>query len=340
MGTFYKLSEYFVAFGFGEFLPPSIVIIFCAVALAVFEFASGMFLLFRVDRRTVMTLILLFMLVMTPFTLFLALYDPVSDCGCFGEIIHLTNWQTFAKNVVLLACALACAIWGRRRRHLNTSGYWMIRLYTIVFAIILAVVSLRTLPAIDTMPYRIGAHILEDEGTYTFSAVDTSVGEDRTEELLSEGYTLLLISDNLREADDGEMDRINTLATYANIKDMRMAMLTATEDSAVIASWCDMTGAEYPVWWSDETTLRTIVRSNPGLVLLKDGVVTAKWSHYDIPEIGPTTFSIDPGQQPWTAMNKPAIPFELLKLALWFNVPLCLLLVFVRKRRQKSAAKA
>ena len=341
MGTFYKLSEYLLSLGFGNFLPPSIVIIFCAVSLAVFEFASGMFLLFRVDRRGVMILLSLFMLAMTPLTFYLALYNPIADCGCFGDIIHLSNWQTFTKNVILLICALSCTIWGRQGlKSNNTSGYWMIRLYTIVFAIILAIVSLRTLPAIDVMPYRIGSHILEDEGTYTFSVVDTSIGDDRTEEILAEGYSLLLISDNLCEADDSEMDRINTLATYAQTKGMRMAMLTATEDSMVIASWCDMTGAEYPVWWSDETTLRTMVRSNPGLLLLKDGVVTAKWSHYDIPELGPTSFQLTPEQQPWTVMHKPILPFELLKLALWFNIPLCLLLLFIRKRRQNSAAKA
>lgn len=78
-----------------------------ALAVGVFEFALGIYLLFGIRRRLAPFLTLLVMCFMTPLTLWLAISNPISDCGCFGDAVVLTNWETFAKNVVLLIAAVS-----------------------------------------------------------------------------------------------------------------------------------------------------------------------------------------------------------------------------------------
>ena len=117
--------------GFPGFLP-----LWLAVLLAVFEFCIGIYLFFGIRRRTTSWLFLLFMSVMTPLTLYLALANPVSDCGCFGDAVSLTNWETFGKNVVLLG--LSVLVFRYRRlmvRFVSERNQWMISLYSIFFCL-------------------------------------------------------------------------------------------------------------------------------------------------------------------------------------------------------------
>ena len=133
-----------------------------SVLLAVLEFAVGMHLLLGIKRRFTTRLALLIMLVMTPLTLYLALTNPISDCGCFGDALVLTNWQTFGKNVVLLTCAIVLMItpWAMVR-FLTKKMEWTLSNYCIVFALALAGYCLATLPIIDFRPYKIGNNIRE-----------------------------------------------------------------------------------------------------------------------------------------------------------------------------------
>ena len=103
-GTQYKIEDYASAFGLGGLLPESLPLVLACV-LATTEFLIGIYQLFAIRRRLASWVSLCFLLVMTPLTLYLAVTNPISDCGCFGDAIVLTNWQTFAKNVVLLVCA-------------------------------------------------------------------------------------------------------------------------------------------------------------------------------------------------------------------------------------------
>ena len=109
-------------------------------------------------------------------------------------------------------------------------------------------------------------------------------GEDMTESLLNDTTGLfLLISPKLEEASDGHIDEINTTFDYAQEKKMRFYCLTGSEE-AEIKQWVDYTGAEYPFLFCDAVTLKTMIRSNPGLMLLKEGTILAKWHNNDIPE--------------------------------------------------------
>ena len=107
-GTQYKIEDYAQALGLDQLLSSTAALIM-SVGLSAIEFCLGIFLLFAIRRRLVSRLALLMLAVMTPLTLWLALTNPISDCGCFGDALVLTNWQTFLKNVVLLVAAIVVA---------------------------------------------------------------------------------------------------------------------------------------------------------------------------------------------------------------------------------------
>lgn len=150
-------------------------------------------------------------------------------------------------------------------------------------------------------------------------------GEDITDSVLShKGYTFLLISPHLESADDSNFGDINQLFEYAVAQKVPFYCLTAsTEDR--IRQWVDNTGAQYPFATTDETTLKTIVRSNPGLLLLKDGTVIGKWSHNQLPQLragsGPLS-RLEIGRLPDNS-----VPKKILEVVLIFLLPLFLLAI-------------
>ena len=111
LGSAYKFNDYFIAFNL-DFLKPFALVL--AILLFTAEFLAGFSVLSGYRQRTGIWGVLLLMIVFTPLTLVLALTNPVSDCGCFGDAIHLTNWQTFWKNVVLMVFTLILFA-GRKR---------------------------------------------------------------------------------------------------------------------------------------------------------------------------------------------------------------------------------
>lgn len=115
-----------------------------------------------------------------------------------------------------------------------------------------------------------------------FYMTDRETDEDFTDEMLEEeGETYLLIIPLMEVADQGCIGTINEIYDNAVDKGTRFYCITASDDKA-IESWIDHTGAEYPIYRGDERTLKTIVRANPGLVLIKDGVIQRKWSNWNM----------------------------------------------------------
>ena len=111
VGGAIKIGEYLASFGLDMLQPFTVLLSF---NLSAIEFTLGVCMLLGVYRRDVSFLVLMFMAFMTPLTLYLALFDPVSDCGCFGDALVISNWQTFYKNVVLLAAAFYVFIHNQR----------------------------------------------------------------------------------------------------------------------------------------------------------------------------------------------------------------------------------
>lgn len=159
LGSAYKFGDYFMAFGLDFFMPYALPLAFVLCAA---ELLIGLLLLFNI--RTVLASwgALLFMSVFTPLTLILAIYNPVSDCGCFGDAIVLTNWETFFKNLPLFIASLLLVI---HRKKLNTNltlTVEYIALAILGFAsFIPSIDGYRNLPLIDFRPYSIGTNITE-----------------------------------------------------------------------------------------------------------------------------------------------------------------------------------
>ena len=399
MGTQYKIDDYLEALHLGSLLPaPGALVL--SVLLSALEFCLGLFLLFAIRRRFTSACMVVMLLVMTPLTLWLAVSNPVSDCGCFGDAVVLTNWQTFAKNVVLLLAALVVARWPLDMfRFVSESNQWIAVNYSVVFILGLSGLCLYDLPLFDFRPYHIGANIKEGmemsegaeqpefettfimekdgrqqefgidnypDSTWTFVdsktvmtkagyvppihdfSVTTSEGDDITEQILDEpGYVFLLVAPHLEQADDSRLDLLNELYEYAREHNYPFYGLTASGERA-IARWRDMTGAEYEFCQTDETTLKTIIRSNPGVLLLKQGTIIRKWSDNRLPVLEENETGLPLEQLEIGQMPSDTVPGKVTTILLWFVLPLALLSVadriwmwskWVRPRQRKALKK-
>ena len=398
IGTQYKLQDYLGAIGMAGILP-NWTLLAVAVFLAAIEFCIGIFLLFAIQRRLISKLTVAFMAFMTMVTVWIVVADPVKDCGCFGDALHLTNTETLIKNIVLLVCSLAIMYRPLAMfRFVSKSNQWIVTNYTIVFILVSSGLSLYYLPIFDFRPYHIGVNIprgmeipkgaklpqfkttfiMEKNGQrkeftldnypdaswkfidsktvqtsegyippiHDFSITDNKTGLDLTNSVLGhKGYTFLLIAPHLETADDSNFGDIDRLYEYAQSYDIPFYCLTASTTKA-IKRWIDLTGAEYPFCITDEAVLKTIIRSNPGLLLLKDGTIINKWSHNNLPNEAKLSRPIS--QSSLGKMPKDSVPAKILEIVLWFILPLTLLTLadrlwawskWVRLKEQKDKQK-
>lgn len=388
-GTEYKIEDYAAAFHLSGLLP-ALLPLLLSVLVSVLEFTIGVFLLFGIRLRTTFGIMTIFLSLFTPLTLYLAIANPVPDCGCFGDALVLTHWQTFCKNIILLLATLV--VWMRRNsvfRMISESTQWLLSLYTWVFALCFAGYNLYRLPVIDFRPYRVGADLRtqyeemgkaryetffimskegetrefsldnypdttwtlidtrtvvaggEDAGLGGFQVISMETGEDLTEVILQDsGYVFLLVAPYLEKADDGVMDRILEISEYSREYGYPLYCLTASEDNQVDV-WRDVTGADYDFLQADATVLKTMVRSNPGLILLHDGKVVGKWPSSDLPTETLLVGALDTLPLSQSAMDNRF--YDAFRIFLWYIVPLILLtladrmgILWKRKRRRSN----
>ncbi len=160
---------------------------------------------------------------------------------------------------------------------------------------------------------------------HDFSIIRNDTGDDITDDVLdNKGYTFLLISPNLETADDSNFGDIDQISEYAHAHNIPFYCLTASNDKA-IARWKDITGADYPFCNTDGTTLKTVIRSNPGLVLLKDATIIRKWSHNRLPDMSTVRGRLEDSEI--GQMTDDSIPRKIAKLLLGFVLPLALLTI-------------
>ncbi len=334
LGTLYKLQDYLAAWGM-DFIPKTILLLI-AIAIALFEFSIGCNLALGRKRKQTSRITLCFMSVMTILTVYIARYNPVTDCGCFGDAIVLTNTQTLLKNIVLLAAAIIISIYPLSiKRLISPRIDWIVVSILMGGILIYSVYSIYALPSIDFRPYKIGTNLADaisgngesqmqfdvkivyekdgkrielgledDDPDSTWTYVETkrtpinnglkpiinlyieNDGEDITSDIITDkGDVLMLIAPILSEADQSTIDEINEIYEYlAPQEEVELYMLTAS-NLAEQEKWIYYTGAEYIIYTSDERILKTIVRANPGLIRLHDGVITHKWSSWNLPSV-------------------------------------------------------
>lgn len=327
VGTAIKLQEYFEVFAsdiapfFEIFVPAAL---FLSVVLSVLEVILGIALLMNYKLKVTSWVLLIIIVFFTFLTFYSAYFNKVTDCGCFGDAIKLTPWQSFYKDIILMVLIVLIFI---RRKAYDTVATALFKHIQIGAAtalfVFLAMYAILHLPFIDFRAYAVGNHlptlmqpseelkyeyVMERDGeeyifdtypsddTYTFKSMDLvnpeaqpkitdlSVWNDDgeyTEELLT-GTKLLIIIYDVQKADQDHMDQINALANNVSIAEPWI--LTASGREAFEAFRHDVQLA-VPYYYADATVLKTMVRSNPGILLLSDGTVKGKWHYNDTPDV-------------------------------------------------------
>ncbi|MGW8315786.1 MAG: BT_3928 family protein [Bacteroidales bacterium] len=350
LGSAYKFSDYFAAFGMGflEFLALPL-----AVILSAFELVLGVTLILGYRRKVTWRVVWWFLLFFTLLTLVLALFNPVSDCGCFGDALILTNWETFLKNVILMLFVLPLYLM-RDRENGEEARPWSE--WTVIAALFLSVSIFSLwnhahLPVLDFRPYDVGTLIREEmeipEGaavdayetelvyrnrttgkTETFSietypkdtlewefvssdsrlvskgyeppihdfAIMDQDGNDIVDRILSDkGYSLIMVSHDLTHANGASLLKARDWGQLELLADDFSFYAVTASPSAQVENITDGLDLDYPFYAADEIMLKTVVRSNPGYLLISNGVIVGKWGFRDFPEVA----DLQPG---WSEM--------------------------------------
>jgi len=335
LGSTYKFVDYFEAFGM-DFL--TFMALPLAIILSTLELVIGFSLLFGTKKKITVWLLTLFMGFFTILTFILAIFNPVTDCGCFGDAIIMTNWQTFGKNIFLMIFVVILFI-NKEEFEVNWTikKQWSIISIPTLFSIILSLYCYNNLPIIDFRPYNVGTFIpekmimpenapraeyetiliYEKEGVQKeFSmenfpdstwewvstennlisegyippihdfTIETLAGNDITEiVLMDDKFTFLFIAYDLKKTCTKNMDEINKLANFAKESGKCNFICMTSSVESEINEFIEKTNAPFTFFNTDEITLKTIVRSNPGIVLLKKGRILGKWHHRNTPDI-------------------------------------------------------
>jgi uncharacterized membrane protein YphA (DoxX/SURF4 family) len=331
LGFMYKFHDYFQAFHIGFLNSISLPL---AILMCTAEFVAGISIISGIRQKAGIWLALILMVVFTPITFILALTNPVSDCGCFGDAVHLTNWKTFGKNIILAGLVLILFITRKQiKPHFSSLKEWLIIIFAAFLLILFSLINLRYLPAIDFLPYKTGVKIAEkmvipegvpsdkyvttffyekngvqkefdlnnypkDDSTWKFVnqrsvlvkkgyqppihdfSIRTTSGEDITQQVLSNpGYSVLMVTKKLKEANRKHLEVGFILGKYCIRNGIMFYILTSSGTDETISF---RNGLGF--FSVDETTLKTMVRANPGYILIKDGVILKKWSWANIPE--------------------------------------------------------
>lgn len=337
-GLQYKLEDYLVAMGLDSLSVLAPIGSF-VLPFAEFIIGAGMLLCIRIPLTSLLGLI--FMAFFTPLTLYVAVWNPVTDCGCFGDALVISNWETFFKNIILSAIVLF--IYVRRK---NTSpvllGKWKYYRLGIITSIYLGFVvwSGRHEPVIDFRPYKVGVNIPEgmkmpegakgdvyrntffyrnkdsdelkqfDDSNHPWQdtihwkyesmgdavliekgyvppihdfQIRTVNGDDVTTFFLTDDKpTFFLVAYDLTKSSRQIQGKLNGLGAWAGFAGYNFVCLTSTT-GAQLEEFRQAVSPTYEFLFCDEVTLKTVIRSNPGLLYLRGGTILRKWHYNDIP---------------------------------------------------------
>ncbi|MDE0471764.1 MAG: DoxX family membrane protein [Ekhidna sp.] len=325
VGTQIKLTEYFEVFAsdialFFEWFVPAAL--FLSVFLSVLEVVLGVALIIGYRMRTTAWILLAMIVFFTFLTFYSAYFNKVTDCGCFGDAIKLTPWESFYKDIILLL--LTGVIFWQKDHYIPTfKGYLgEIKIIGVTVSMIaIASYAINHLPFIDFRSYKVGSHLptlmqnseplkysyfmekdgeifefetYPNEGGYTYvdaklmnpeaiaKITDLNVWEgdnDYTEELFK-GNKLIIVVHQAEKASNKKMDRLRNL-TYQNPNFEPLILTSSGYETFEAFRHKYQLGVPY--YFADVTVLKAMVRSNPGVLLLSDGNVAAKWHYNDTP---------------------------------------------------------
>lgn len=329
-GSAYKFTDYFEAFGL-DFLAPVALVLACI--LPALEFALGFALILNLLKKFTTWVLMGFVIYFTGLTFIIAVTNPISDCGCFGDALKISNWATFFKNVVLLFMSVFL-VW-HNDENLNQTFkpnkqriLWGIFL---LFSLAISLYSIYYMPVLDFRPYKLGTNIYNQmtppEGaqqdvyeTTFFYEKDGIVKEfneknypwedstwhfvDSKTELIKKGYEPPIKSFNIlnNQGEDIGLDiilskelqffvvardlnhinnktgqKIKTLFEKGKEKNISVFMLSSSTPQSN-NRFIYLINSKIPVYQADDILLKSMIRANPGLFVLKDGTIIGKYN--------------------------------------------------------------
>jgi len=344
LGFGYKLQEYFEVFHM-PFLSGMATGI--AILLCVFEIVLGALLLFGFWRKQVTTGLLVVIIFFTFLTFVSAAFKVVTSCGCFGDAIPLTPWQSFSKDLVLLAMIVYLF---KNRDQINpvtNDARWQSGLFAIVltFSLMFSQFTYSRLPILDFLPYKVGASLPElmkipagakpDEYLIMYNMKNKETGEtkvmsdkdylkteiwkdenweivgdpesklikkgyepkikdlqitdasgtDYTKELIENPYyNLVIVAYNLKDANEEGMAKLNAIALNATEQFNIRSVLLTSSSAQNADEYSKKMKLFSEIFYADAVPLKSMVRANPGILLLKNGVVINKWHYNNVPD--------------------------------------------------------
>ena len=333
VGFSYKLAEYFgeTVFNLPFFIPYALAI---AVFIVILETVLGFMLLIGFKPKFTIWSLLLLIVFFTFLTFYSAYFKKVTDCGCFGDALKLTPWQSFTKDVVLLFFILILFVNKKLIRPLFNGNFRnaLVSL-SIVLCMYMGYYVLNHLPIKDFRAYKVGTNIKEamaiPEGApksvvemvfiYKVNGVNKNFTDkelanippgatfvDRVDNVISEGYKppihdftmekegsdykdelleepklLMFVTYDLQKSDKKGMEQLEKLNQLAKRKGYKVIGMTASLEDEILKAKKQY-GYTFDFYFCDATTLKTIERANPSIVVLEKGTIKQKVHYNDI----------------------------------------------------------
>lgn len=343
IGFAYKLEEYFQVFqmSFLNDISVYIAIIICSI-----EIILGAFLILGLWRRKVVWGLLLLIIFFTFLTFYSAFFEVVSSCGCFGDAIPLTPWESFIKDLILFALIIFLFVNRKKITPLITDAYTrnIVSAVLVIISIAVGVYTYNFLPVLDFLPYKKGNNLPElmhipegaklDEYETIYELKNKTTGEEKSltdkeylkteiwkdedweiigdpkTRILSKGYeapigdliindengfeytdqiidnpeyNFIIVAYDLNKTNESALQKLNDLASKLTEEyQTRTVILTSSayEKTAKLSEELNLT---QEFLFADAIPLKSMVRTNPGLLLMKNGTVIDKWSYHLVP---------------------------------------------------------
>jgi uncharacterized membrane protein YphA (DoxX/SURF4 family) len=336
-GSGIKFGEYFEAFGMSALEPGALIF---GILLSTVELIIGLCFLLCLKIKLASLGAILFMAFMTVLTFVLAITNAVQDCGCFGDAIKLTNWQTFYKNLIIIPFIIYAFVERKNyRQAFENKTEWIIAILLLFISSGISIYTYRHLPFIDFMEYKAGVNIPEgmiipedapvdiyEESIFVYEkdgkrenftlenlpdstwkyvdspapkllkkgyvppAKDFSITSLTTRDFVHDdifaqgGYLIFITSADVNKAKLKNSNTLNKLYEYSVDNNINFMLLSGSSEQANQV-YLQNTEAKYPVYSTDPTVLKSMVRSNPGIILLKDNTILKKWNINDVPSV-------------------------------------------------------
>jgi uncharacterized membrane protein YphA (DoxX/SURF4 family) len=331
LGTAYKFGDYFAAYGTDW---ANAFALFLSISLCALEFAIGVALFFNLRMKITAWALLVIMMFFTILTFFDAIYAPVPDCGCFGDAIKLTNWETFYKNLVLMIFVIIIF-----RNRTSFKSVFSDLTHNILLVLVsglfiyFSVYNYRHLPMIDFRVWKVGNKMTADADSEMRVYVkyrNTVTGEireylspdfpwndpawlaeweffdqrtesdsepvahnlkaedefqnDFTPYILESNEMFVVVAYDIGKASQKGLTRTAEIEKMLTEAGYTVVLITSSLPEEVDAFQKKYDSA-FEVFYADDVVLKTMIRSNPGLVLFHQGYVAGKWHHNDFPDL-------------------------------------------------------